>query len=138
MRTQWHFHSASSTVHTEAWVQRPLSSTVVAAQGQGRVSMTRRVAPFWCTAAERHLEGYKLFVGDLPLTMTQEELDEWLGGWTCVADSHIRSRAPHGKGWAIITCTDAEQCEQLKQWLHSWVFFDDGRRAWLTVQWVSF
>ena len=76
MRTQWHFHSAISTVHTEAWVQRPLSSTVDAAQGQGRASMTRRVGPFWCTAAGRHLEGYKLFVGDVPLTMTQVELDE--------------------------------------------------------------
>ena len=69
MSTQWHFHSASSTVHTEAWVQRPPSSTVAAAQGQGR--MKRRVAPSWCPAAGQHLEGFKLFVGDLPPAMTQ-------------------------------------------------------------------
>lgn len=62
----------------------------------------------------------KLFIGNLPWSMTQDDIDELFGQYGTIVDSHLATHRDSGRsrGFAFVTYESAEEAEAAIEALH--------------------
>ena len=112
----------------------PVARPVAKASGYECHGWARQIGPQWIRAG--WVEGYKLWVGDLPDSIGKKDIGHYCAGHIGVAVQ--RGKATSGMAYAIVTFTDLALANKAFEQL-AMVKFDhgEGPRFWANVKWFA-